>query len=243
MLYRLIKYISAKRFSFIMNFQEYLDYAHELISKRFNLDFEKPEMVFDDNLILDSVGIRGTRTSLSFNDVVMMLDPEKNTLGLHEEKNDENQCKNIYAFAHELAYSLISQYNSKLIRTKNAVRLAFKEGMAEYIAIESCKTSTIDKLVEEAGETDILLKDGWKNWLDERVALTKLSRGYCNQDISLEESMINFFKKNPGIMKHYAHSVGYHFVSELNPKDIEPIIKRPPKSYKELLFPEFYNQN
>jgi len=244
-----------------MDLEKELDYAYDLIVERFSVNFTKPKILTGDEH--ESKFIE--RTCL--NDFArpspqMIIDDETNTIFVPDIllpdgdfiPHHRNEYDRLYDLLHESGHSLISQLNYNLLlsrvsklaegneieREKGETLFVFHEGMAHYIAIEACRNSEDNKLIEKANEMEKDVTDLLKQWL--KLNLTYSSKIYGIDSSDWRKVVIIYLRRNKGAAIFWKYQLGYHFTSSLKPGNIVEVIKNPPENYEELLYPNVYKK-
>lgn len=238
-----------------MELEKELDFSYNLIKKTFSVNFTKPEMVTGDENISKFIKISGLNDLARSYSIQMVYDGRTNTFFVQDWLLEDEKYRRLYGFTHELAHSLMCQLNSLSFqdrpdesvkddkREEAETLTAFSEGMADYITIESCKNSRNHGLIKITNERENDLKDGLKAWTDKEDRNIRLMAKVYNIDpLDWKRIIIRYLQRNDGAIYYHAYYLGYNFVSTLRPQNIVDVIKNPPRSFKELLYPEIYTK-
>lgn len=237
-----------------MDLKREIEYAYGLISKRFGVKFAKPKVVIGDENSHDFIEINSMKDLLNSYFIHAVYDDKTDTFFIQDHLlGEEDEYDRIYAITHELAHSLSYHVRGKIFEDilnelkkngkieQSETLIAFDEGLADYIAIEACKNSGDRMLIKKAEDRENEHERSLNMWKDKEDRTLVIMADVYEKDVSDWKGILSgYLKRNKGIITLHSYYLGYNFVSLLKPENILDLIKNPPQSFKELLYPKVY---
>ncbi|HJX05366.1 MAG TPA: hypothetical protein VJ461_01510 [Candidatus Nanoarchaeia archaeon] len=238
------------------DFKAELDYAYELVRRRFRIDFAKPEFsVFSSDDFIDKV--RQPKSMKDFFEPIpnMFIDNKDHLMVVYDQKQPSKDYELIYSFMHELGHFWEFRLNRELTsdnvfsiidyhhpqREKGVVLFAFSEGIAELIAQESSMISESASLKQFSSDHGKERQDGLDDFLKHELDL--LAYVYKSDRENESELLLKFMKKNNGLtLEVNAHVFGYDFALRHKDLSVRKMIMHPPHTYSDFFLPEAYRQ-
>jgi len=232
-----------------MNLEEDLDYTYKLIVDNFNINFKKPVILDTKQYANKFFKINSLRSLLFYIDAAL-FDDETNGIFIPEPIILKNRSERIYKLLHENAHSLSCQLNKEFLTKRMEVLekenkdkwftyLSFQEGIADYIAIECCKKTGNPSIIEFGNNRERRLKNSLFEW-KYNGNIEIMSLVYKIDLSKWQEIFIEYVKRNIDAAFPYSYDIGYYFISRTDVDSLEKVIKNPPISLKEVLYPESY---
>ena len=213
-----------------LNLEEDLEYAYNLLTQRFHITFHKPTLNHSTQGLSEETFMRHLGEA---NEIQLSRYVHLEMVSRHER---------LYGFLHELGHCYVEQTNPQLSYGSTSALLHslseedwekgmyyvfFREGAADYLAIESCLASA-DAGLKVHGESRMedLLSGHSTLWeqLDKET-----SKGEEKKDVDA-----------PSALVYGKYKLGYRFTAHLEDEDLMKAILHPPSTATEFFNPEAY---
>ena len=235
--------------------QSEMNQAYNMIQGTFNIDFVLPDLYYGPEHFDKFHDIRSIRDFAQLPE--MVLDYELNGIYVSEQIIQKSSDERIYAFLHELGHAMVDQNSVELNwisideLVKSNIRLGYvqgyvycavTEGLADYIAMKSAANSeTVKKLAINRATH---LEESFLDWIS-GDDLKNMAKGYSIRDSDWQKIVIRYFTGSPEFLNFHSfpYIIGHHFLSNLGEINLEELMRNPPVSIEELIYPERYCPN
>jgi hypothetical protein len=236
-------------------------YAFKLMKRRFPVDFVKPDFkqITPSEWMDLFVEVQSMKDILRL-PPVMLYEPAKNMIYAvrHSDRHmDSLGGPPTYTFSHEIAHVIQIRLNKdfsednldKLIKSKGKQRekgvtlLSFCEGMAEFMAIETCSLSKDSKLEAFTRSMDADYKRLFEQFRNDNqpLCVKMYSEKHGIDPSDWPKLLAKFHLRNDGCtLQTHPYVFGYNFASNHKDLDTLELIANPPRNYKELSIPNAY---
>ncbi len=239
------------------------DFAYELLKTLTGIDFVKPVLYIGEKHRAKFVTISSMKDFEHYFQLKMAYKDEINGIFIPEHLLDDEEdmlserakLDRIYCFLHENIHALLIQINSeledidllKLIdgeassdeKEKKCVQRVFCEGLAEYLAIQSCLLSNNPALKSFGQE----MHQAHCDFMDKLVSsrgFFSTARVYEINPSLWQQVLVRYFTNNLKGLLHYQYAIGYWFMRKTGVefKNLKTFILSPPSKITQLVFPE-----
>ncbi|MFH1636891.1 MAG: hypothetical protein ABIB71_00530 [Candidatus Woesearchaeota archaeon] len=206
--------------------QKELCYCYGLLKETFSVDFLKPDLSITEK-----------------KDDGMTYMYESNSIGVPEHIAIYPSGFIGLSFLHELGHAFACQENQEL-QPDNLLSLMnsnlekcityciFHEGLADYMAIRCCKKSDNKELRDEGAiEAD-------KLWFKLNIEVKYTVPMFAKKKEKWQETVISMFPLYAARITDDRYLLGYHFFSNLKDKDVKRLVKSPPSTIGEIVYPQ-----
>lgn len=244
--------------------QAEFDLACHLLAEHWNLHFPKPHLLLGNDHVRQYTEINSLRDLVRANQIHGLYDSETNSVVLpndllNNEPSWDMSDPKTYRTAvllHEGVHAALDHINPKL-DDANLKRLrgsdrkeyqrrgwayaVFHEGMACYLSIGASITSGNEALCDLGHEAKQSLTEGFTDWVM-GPGVEQMAQAWGTDPNDYRTTLLVYFGKSPGLLALFQYLVGYYFVRSIepNPKTLERYILNPPRTVRELIYPEEY---
>ena len=240
-------------------YQEF-EHAYSLIRKMTGIDFIKPTLCIGDEHRPRFFEFNSMRDLGRYGQIQMIYDEVTNSILVPEHLLSspfihlpnyarDNRC---FGFRHECVHALSSQINPEkdvIVKSKRKkdeetkyVFVAFDEGLANHLAIDSASLSDDEDIKEKAKQVKNEMIDGYKEWTGNKGNMEIMAKVYGQKPDDIAGILHAYFSATPYILEPYKYLIGYRFIQLLRPRisrrNLRALIQNPPTTIRQLIYPE-----
>lgn len=244
--------------------QAEFDFAYRLLAERWNLHFTKPKLLLGDDHVMQHVEINSPRDVVRANQIHGLYDSETNSIILPDDllnnqpswDMSDPKTYRTSVLLHEGVHAALGHINPKLgdanlerlrgsdrkeYRRRGWTYAVFHEGMACYLSIGASLTSGNEALCDLGREAKQSLTEGFTDWVM-GPSVEQMAQAWGTDPDDYRTTLLVYFGKEPGLLALFQYPVGYRFVRSIepNPETLERYVLNPPRTVRELIYPEEY---
>lgn len=235
------------------------DLAYSLVLRASGIDFTKPALCIGDEHRSKFFEFESMKDLGLYSQIQMIYDEKTNSILVPNHMLSSpythlpNYARNnrCFGFRHECVHALSSQLNPKkdvVVRSKRKkdqetkyVLVAFDEGLANHLAIESASLSNDPDILEQAAKVKIAMTDGFAEWTSDKGNMEIMAKVYRQKTDDIPGILCAYFSATPYILEPYKYIIGYRFFQLLRPPlsklNLSTLIQNPPTRIRQLIYP------